>query len=216
MLVVFLRICFQLAISGERRIFALNAARHRSETLDTPTMTDTTSLLPVYTAFGGIILGSFLSIVPVYFTEHIRRKLDSKAVTSAIVTEIRVSLLLIEKRRYVQEIGKILADLRDKKITGSTYRVVVPEHYSPVFKTNVAKIGLLPDEIRDDVVMFYHLMEAAICDVRPGGLIAEKLCGEKEFSQLHDIAVNAVGVGQRVVNQYSGRGSDLDRCPQQN
>jgi hypothetical protein len=169
-------------------------------------MNDTASLLPVYTAFGGIILGSLLSIVPVYFTERIKRKLDSKAVTSAIVTEIRISLLLTEKRKYVEEIGKILADLRDKKITGSTYRVVVPEHYSPVFKANVSKIGLLSDEIRDDVVMFYSLSEAAICDVRPGGLIAENMCGEKEFSQLYDIAVNAVGVGQRVVNKYSGTG----------
>lgn len=163
---------------------------------------DTTSLIPVYTAFGGIILGAVASFFPAYFLEKIKTTAEIKAVTGAIVTEIKVSVFIAEKRKYIEGIEKILAALRNKEITGSTYQIMVSDDYRPIFKSHLDKIGLIPQEIRDDVVTFYQLVDAALCDVRPGGLIATNLCGEREFKELHDISSEAIRIGKKIIAAY--------------
>lgn len=159
-------------------------------------------LIPVFTAFGGIILGAIVSIFSAYFQERVKRSAEAKAVTLAIVTEIRVSLFLAEKRQYLERIQETLTDIQSGKIAASGFRVVVSDDYCPIFKSNLQKIGLLPSSIRDDVVAFYQLLEAAVCDVRPGGLLAENQCGEKEFSELFAIATEAMRVGKKVIGTY--------------
>jgi hypothetical protein len=161
-----------------------------------------TTLVPVYTAFGGIILGAVVSFWPAYILDCLKRKAEVEAVTGAIVTEIRVSLCLVEKRRYVESIEEVLAAIRAGKIAGSSFQVMVPDDYCPIFKSHLDKIGIIPAKIRNDVVMFYQLLEAAICDVRPGGLIAANQRGEREFAELHHIATEAVRVGRKIVNAY--------------
>ncbi len=165
---------------------------------------DVNALIPVYTAFGGIILGAIVSILPAYVIERAKRNAEAKAVTRAIVTEIRVSLFLAEKRRYVEHIEEVLVALRSGKLSSSTFQVIVPEDYCPIFKANLQRIGLLPTAIRDDVVTFYQLLEAAICDVRPGGLIAARPCGEREFAELHHIASEAIRIGKKIVSVCPG------------
>ena len=164
---------------------------------------DNATLLPVYSAFGGIILGAVATFAPAYLLERLKKKDEIAAVTGAIATEIKVTLELLAKRRYVETIEKQLADLRSGKSTGATFQVMIPDDYSPIYKSHLDKVGLLPACIRNDVVTFYQLMEAAICDVRPGGLMAANRCGEQEFAELHHIATEAVRVGNEVVRIYN-------------
>lgn len=160
---------------------------------------DANSLIPIYTAFGGIILGAVVSIFPAYVTERLKSREEAKNVTRAIVAEVRVSLFLAEERRYLEAIERIISSLRSGKITSSTFQVIVPDDFCPIYKSHLGKIGLLPASIRDDVVTFYQLLEAATCDVRPGGLVAANPCGEKEFANLHRIASEALRVGKKIV-----------------
>jgi hypothetical protein len=160
------------------------------------------SLLPVYTAFGGIVLGAVASFVPAYILERIKRKDEVLAVTGAIVTEIRTTLFLVKKRRYIESIEATLKAIRDKRIPTSSFQIMVPEDYCPIYKSHVEKVGLIPSAYRDDVVAFYQLLEGAICDVRPGGLIASNQCGEVEFAELLEIAAEAVRIGNRILSNY--------------
>ncbi|NBV24682.1 MAG: hypothetical protein EBS05_22525 [Proteobacteria bacterium] len=160
-------------------------------------------MIPVYTAFGGIVLGAVVSIIPAFVQDHLRRKLEIRAVTSAIVTEIKVTLLLMEKRQYVQNVERILSNLRSGQIRSATFQVVMSDERCPIYKSQISKIGLLPPKIRDDIVTFYQLLESAICDVKPGGLLASAPHGEAEFAHLYDIGTEMIRVGQKIVNAYS-------------
>jgi hypothetical protein len=55
-------------------------------------------LLPVITAFGGIILGAIVSFFPPFILERFKRKDEIKAVTCAITTAVKTTIFLIEKR----------------------------------------------------------------------------------------------------------------------
>jgi hypothetical protein len=156
-------------------------------------------ILPVITAFGGIILGAVVSFFPPFILERIKRKDEIKAVTCAVTTEVETTIFLIEKRRYIDHIQSILLALRDGRLKSSTFQVIVPNDYCPIYKSHLSQVGLLPDAIRGDVVAFYQLIEAAIADVRPGGMLAENECGEDAFQQLLDIVQQARTIGLRII-----------------
>lgn len=160
---------------------------------------DNNSLIPVYTAFGGILLGAVASFFPAYFLERARLRNEAVALTEGIVTEIRVTLALLKMRRYVEDVGRIAASIQTGEVPASTFEVMVPEDFSPIYKANRARVGLLPTSIRNDVVEFHQLIEAAIADIRPGGLMAVRQCGHREFSDLLAIMTAAVRLGGKIL-----------------
>jgi hypothetical protein len=162
-------------------------------------MTDETSLIPVYIALGGAAVGAIATFFPTYWIESLKEKKEARITTESIVTEIEVSLFLLEKRRYLESVKYLLDRIKSEKIKGSTFRVVVPDEFCIIYKRNIEKIGLLPASIRKDVVTFHQLIEAAVCDVRPGGLMAENECGEEEFQELYDIMLEIQNTGRRIV-----------------
>lgn len=156
-------------------------------------------LLPIYTAFGGIILGAVVSFFPPFMMERIKRRDEILAVTCAIVTEIETTIFLIEKRRYIHHVQDILLALRDGRLKSSTFHVVVPDDYCPIYKSHLAQVGLLPKAIRADVVTFYQLIQATVADVQSGGLLAECECGADAFQEFLDIVQQALVIGRRIV-----------------
>jgi len=163
-------------------------------------------LLPVITAFGGIVLGAVVSFFSPFILEHIKRKDEINTVTCAITTEVEMTLFLIDKRRYVHQVEAILSALRDGRLKSSKFQVIVPDDYCPIYKSHLGQVGLLPDVIRGDVVAFYQLIEAAIADVRPGGMLAENECVEDVFQQLLDIVQQALVIGRKITENTKRNG----------
>lgn len=160
---------------------------------------DTNPLIPVYTALGGIIVGALASFLPAFILERLKRKIETEAITGEIVSEIRVTLYLIEKRKYLEHLETALAALRGGDVSVSVFQVMVPNDYSPIFRSHLGKLGFLPVAIRDDVVTFYHLLAAVVGDVRVGGQTAARPRGEAEVAQLHEIASEAIRIARRIL-----------------
>jgi hypothetical protein len=155
-------------------------------------------LIPVLAALGGAALGMFGSFLPTYTLECFKKKEESRSTTSAILTEIRVTLELFRHRQYLNEIESILEQFRQDKTPDSTFQVVMPETCYPIFKSQVGKIGLLPEHLRDDVVTFYQFLEAVICDVKPGGTFS--VPRDKHFFEcLFEISKETVRIGEQIL-----------------
>jgi len=158
--------------------------------------------IALLSAFIGTILGGLVSIITAVKIEEHKHKMEGRAVTLAILTEIRVMVSLVEMRGYLQELQQILSNLRSGKRTSATLIVQFTENQFPIFTSNRDKIGLLPDAIMSDVVKFYMMLESAIVDVRPGGLLAANECGEKEFSQLETMVTESLRIGRKILAAY--------------
>jgi len=165
-------------------------------------MTTADILTPAYFGVAGAVLGTLASFVPTYILERLKRKHETIAVTSAIVTEVRVTLFLIEKRGYVEGIETILAALRANEYPTAKIQIFFPDDLFPIYKANLSQIGIVPAAVRDDIVRFYQLLEAAIADVRPGGHIAANECGEIPLAQLHEIVSEAISIGKKITTAY--------------
>ncbi|MEO0511234.1 MAG: hypothetical protein AAF065_15395 [Verrucomicrobiota bacterium] len=121
---------------------------------------------------GGVAIGGLATFASTYTLSKIQKKDESTALSSAIVTEVKVTLELIEAREYVENIRQIVETMEENEGMTYSFQVIVPDDYCIVYKSNADKIGLLPNTIRDKVVKFYQFLDGIICDVQPGGLIA--------------------------------------------
>jgi hypothetical protein len=156
----------------------------------------------------GVIIGGVVTFLSTYWLARIQKNEEKKAITSAILSEIAVTLELIEARDYIPEMKRILERIESNEISGSTYEVHVPDDHSLIYKQNASKIGLLPDEFRDRVVKFHQFLEGVICDVKPGGHMSTSQAGKEEFEELIAISEKMVAIGEELkANQ-----SELDNA----
>lgn len=167
-------------------------------------MAEDVSLIPVYAALGGAFLGAVATYFPTYWMERYKEKKESRMITEAIMTEIAGLLSLMQRRGYVAHLEKIICDLRTGRKESSNFQIIFSDDICIIFKKNIEKIGILPHEIRKDVVYFYQLIDAIICDVKPGGFMAEQR-GEKEFGNVLNLAKEIQAVGDHVLTRYQRR-----------
>lgn len=166
-------------------------------------MANEVSLVSAYIALGGAFIGAVTTFFPTYWIERYKENKEARMTTVAVITEIESVLSLLEKRQYVYSIKSILDKIRSGEISGSTYRIIVPADFCIVYKRNIERLGLLPNSIRKDVIEFHQLLDAVICDVRPGGLMAEKVCGEVEFAALYMMASEIKRIGGTIISHKS-------------
>lgn len=162
---------------------------------------DVESLFPAITALLGTVVGALASAGGGYLLERRRERSEAEAVTGAIVTEIRATLAVVRERKYLEDIEATLAKLERGELSTATFQAQLPETPYPVFKSQLGKIGVIPPSLRNDIVMFYQLLEAVICDIRPGGNIAEGAPLES-WLQLRNLAKQAYALGTRIVERY--------------
>lgn len=157
--------------------------------------------LTAIVGLGGVVVGGITTFSGSFLLSWLQKREEKKAISSAILSEIRTTLQLVEARQYIEGIKEILRQLEEDEINSSTFEVIVPDDYCIIYKNNVDKIGLLPDSIRDNVVMFYQLLEAIICDVKPGGRIAAQQSGTQEFDELLRISAMMIALGEELIAQ---------------
>src|SRR5262249_53952814 len=145
--------------------------------------------ISLFAALMGAVVGGLLSVIGIILVERYRRALDSAAVTSALTAEIKATISIVESRAYLGEVERILAEFHDDKRRKATLSIQTPDDPFPIFHAMRDKLGLLPSSIIADVVRFYMLMNSAIIDVRPGGLLADNECDEAAFARLRDLSM---------------------------
>ena len=146
----------------------------------------------------GALVGGMLSVLGVILFERHKRWLDASAVTTAIGAEIKTLVSIFESRGYLGEVDRLLSEFREDKRRRATLEIQFPDEPFPIYRANLDKIGLLPPSMIADVVKFYALIDSAILEVRPGGLLAANECDEAAFAKFHEVATEAVRTGKRV------------------
>lgn len=157
----------------------------------------------------GAFVGGFVVFLSTYVLWKIQKDEEKKAITSAMLTEIAATLELIKARDYVAEMRRILAQIESGQIPGSNFEVIVPDDHSLIYKQNASKIGLLPDHVRDRVVLFHQILEGIICDVKPGGHIARDNVGKEEFEELIDMCERLITIGNELKSQSGSDGGHV-------
>ena len=136
-----------------------------------------------------IITGFFTLVAALsggYLLESLRYRRQREAVRIALVAEVKAMAKIVVARRY-------LALLSEAEIT-SSFVVIVPESYSPVFTANVQNIGLLDEKHAHAIVTFHQYIESVVQDLRPGGTLSESWVSPENFKETRLILRDAVAI----------------------
>lgn len=154
--------------------------------------------LPVFAAVGGAFVGGIVTIVPTYFIESSKRKNECRAVTSALLAEVRALLTIIEHRKYIENFRKIAFHLQNQPSSLYKFSVKVPDHYSRVYQAHIDRLGVIDPQQAAKIIEFHQLLDSIVQDIGAGGLIAEQGGNAEAFEQLIAIAESAICIGKEL------------------
>jgi hypothetical protein len=152
----------------------------------------------------GAIIGAVLTGILQLWRDHVLNKRLGRSITQAIVAEISATMQLIQQRHYMERLSELKPPAEnDQAGKIRPISVVFPKEPFPVYAANVDKIGLVPAAIRKDVVKFYQLVQAAICDVRSdGGTFASREVYTGELRELIAILDCGLKSGEWIEKWY--------------
>jgi hypothetical protein len=155
--------------------------------------------IPVIAAVGGALVGAISAIFPNMIIERFKERRAVKALTESIVCEIVAILKIIEYRRYLESVEKIIENLRSKPGNTISFTVVIPDNYFKIYHANLDKLSMIDRSIRVKVVTFYQLLEAVIQDVKPGGYISTSPRGIEPYIESASILRKGIELGKEIV-----------------
>jgi len=167
------------------------------------------SLIPVYAALAGALIGSAVPIAGKIFSDWRDRLPTSKAVASQLSAEIKVILDIVDARSYIpfiqQEIAKLVGIPNGKSIL----QIHISEDVMPIYKANLEKLHLLERDTQVKVIKFYRYLTALIEDVKLGGAFNDQRFGFTVASgnQFLLIANEAVKLGNELVDSLENFGN---------
>lgn len=154
--------------------------------------------LPVIAAVAGAFVGGVSTYLPNLLIEQRRRRDERHRVESALLAEVRAILSIVEHRNYIEELGRVVDDLRNAPGTTCKFQVRVPDHYSRVYQAHIASLGIIDSHLGTKIIEFHQLLDAIVQDITPGGSIADEGGDVEAFEQLVMIAKTAVAIGRRI------------------
>lgn len=155
--------------------------------------------IPVYAAIGGALVGAIAAIFPNQIIESIKERREVKALSSSIVLEVSAIITTIEHRKYIES-------LELNKSYRMSFKVVVPDNLFCIYHANLDRVGKIDPCIREKVVTFYHLVEAVISDIKPGGLLSSPETGPETYKVTAKSLREAVKVGRKIMLRWDGQG----------
>lgn len=161
--------------------------------------------LPVYSALGGAFVGAVSTFIPTIIAARLKDKKDSKAMTLAIYAEIKAVLEIMQTRSYIENIQKIVAMMESGVSNSYTLQIIIPDEYCAIYKNNSANIGIINPLLLVKVVKFYHLLDAVIQDVKPGGILNNTPRGVEPFKELITIGTHLATLGQEIVSEIENQ-----------
>lgn len=155
--------------------------------------------LPVYSALGGAFIGAVSSFFPNYLINRIKERNEKRSTTLQIYAEVKATLELADHRKYIEQLERICAALRQQPGSSSTYQIQVPEDRYIVFNNSLPRLGTLDVDLQVKVVEFYQLLEAVIQDVKPGGLLNVPPVPLEAFEEVIRISKRARQLGDEIL-----------------
>ncbi|MBE7926105.1 hypothetical protein [Pseudomonas saudiphocaensis] len=154
--------------------------------------------LPVFAAIGGAFVGGISTFLPSYFLEARKHRLERKAITTALTSEISALLEIIEHRNYlgglIEAVNHLKANPEDKYIL----TVTVPEHYSRVYQSHIDRIGLVKPTLAAEIIEFHQLIDAVVQDIVPDSPVQEEGGDIETFEELVKILESAIHIGHKI------------------
>ena len=156
--------------------------------------------LAVYAALGGAFVGGLSNIVPEWIRDNRNHRKERKSLDLQLYAEIRALIEIIKQRRYIEFVDEIIDSLRKNEVEQHTLKIDVSDWRFPVYRANLTRLGIADMDIQVNIVKFYQLLEAAILDVKPGGILNTEGGGVERFEELKRIVVSALDAGGNVIS----------------
>jgi len=151
---------------------------------------------PIFTLLLGSLFGAFSSIIPAALIDSRRNRTQAKRLMKALQTEVVSLMQIIDKRHYLSSLSDCITALNSDP-TPVPFCINIPQHYSRVFQANLDNIGLLRDPFLTHLLTFHQLIDAAVQDVKPGGVIAGG-GSRDDFLELQSVITHALAVGKTL------------------
>jgi hypothetical protein len=122
------------------------------------------SLLPV--VVGGII-GVAGGVLGPLLHEILRQNAERKNLTAALISEINSLLQIVERRKYFEELEKLIsyARLDNSRDIKYIYRFSVRRNPFSVYDANLSKIGILKPPLPKKITQFYAQAASILEDI---------------------------------------------------
>jgi hypothetical protein len=164
-----------------------------------PLFQSTQDSLAPWVGVVGAIGGALAAIAPAAVMAKIARKEKATSTMLQIYAEIK-SLLEIERyRKYSENLSKIIEAFKEGHIKECSYKVELSDDKFPVYKANLANLGLLPPMLQVKIVHFYQTGDAISQDIKPGGLLNASSVGLNPFENVFHLMEAVKGVGAEVL-----------------
>ena len=161
---------------------------------------------PALIAAGAAILGSVVGGAMPVITGYIsdKRRLTQERVQSsrAMIAEVRSLLSIIEKRQYLAAVKEMRSALQSNNVdSGSefTLSVIVPDHYSRVYQSNLSKLGAVDQRILENLIEFHQILDGIVQDLHPGGSSTRPSQDLEFFTNLEQLLEHALALGFRIL-----------------
>ena len=159
------------------------------------------SLIPVYAALFGALIGSGVPIAGKILTDRRDQIRAGKAVASQLSSEIQAILDIVAIRQYLPFIQQQLTNLAGVAGGKSILQIHVSDEIMPIYKSNLNNLHFLERDTQAKVVKFYRYLSALIEDVKPGGAFNDPRFGFTVASgaQFLQIANETIALGNELV-----------------
>lgn len=155
----------------------------------------TLAAISALSAIGGALAAFF----PAYWHSQLQERQLRQSVAVQLYSEIKASLQLERHRGYIASLREIVSRFDSGEIASATYQVQVTVDRFPIYKSNLAHLGKLDPSLQQKIVLLYQLLEAAIQDMQPGGLLNATQVGREPFAELLEILTAARRLGDEVL-----------------
>ena len=154
--------------------------------------------LPVIAAIGGAFVGGISTFLPSYFLETRKYKLERKAITNALISEVSALLKIIEQRNYLGGAVEALNYLKENPSDKINLAVNVPEYYSRVYQSHIDRIGLIKPSLASKIIEFHQLIDAVVQDVKPDSPVQKEGGDIETFEEMVNILEAAIYIGRTL------------------
>jgi hypothetical protein len=149
----------------------------------------------------GAIGGALAAFFPSFWNARLQERQLKHSVAVQLYAEIQATLRVERHRGYIAGLRNIVALFDRGEISSSSYKVEVADERFPIYKANIQHLGKLEPRLQQKIVFLYQLVEAAIQDMKPGGLLNATEVGREPFAELLEILLNARAIGDEILAQ---------------
>lgn len=160
-----------------------------------------TVIWPTVIAAASAIIGTLAAYFPKFWEAQRQRRQLRISVAIQLYSEIKGILAIERHRGYIKNIEDILALFQSGVVTSYSWSIQTSDDKFPIYYANIQNLGVLEPVLQQKIVLLYQLMESAIQDMQPGGILNAKPVDRRPFSGVLNILRDARRLGDEIIAQ---------------